>query len=90
MIELTRYYENAFFPIETSEGNFVEGTDRHIALFETNNPGGIYTGQNAPGQTKTVRSQGWSPLQSPVGHQHWHHRFLHRLCQCRRRAYHQR
>lgn len=67
MIELTRYYENAFFPIETSEGNFVEGTDRHIALFETNNPGGIYTRQNAPGQTKTVRSQGWSPSKALSG-----------------------
>jgi hypothetical protein len=51
MIELTRYYENAFFPIETNEGNFVEGTDRHIALLETNNPGGIYTALIATSKT---------------------------------------
>lgn len=42
MIELNRYYENGFFPLETTEGNFTEGTDRHIALLEAHNPGGIY------------------------------------------------
>jgi hypothetical protein len=53
MIDLNRYYENVFFPLETNEGNFVEGTDRHIALFETNNPGGIYTSLIAT--TKNLR-----------------------------------
>ncbi len=43
MIELNRLYENLFFPLETTESNFIEGTDRHIALLAANNPGGIYT-----------------------------------------------
>lgn len=42
MIELNRLYDNLFFPLETTESNFVEGTDRHIALLMANNPGGIY------------------------------------------------
>jgi hypothetical protein len=42
MIDLNRFFENIFYPLETTESNFVEGTDRHIALLTANNPSGAY------------------------------------------------
>jgi len=38
MIDLSRFLVNQFYPLETSETNFVEGVDRHIGLFEAADP----------------------------------------------------
>lgn len=38
MIDLSRFLENQFYPLETSETNFVEGVDRHISLMEAADP----------------------------------------------------